>query len=50
MVSSSTLTPALSLYEALGFEHRPFPGPPPYADADVYMELVLPGHHASTRG
>ncbi len=39
LVSSSKLTPALRLYETLGFEHRPFPGPPAYADADVYMEL-----------
>jgi GNAT superfamily N-acetyltransferase len=41
LVSSSRLTTALRLYEALGFEHRPSPGPPPYADADVYMELVF---------
>jgi putative acetyltransferase len=41
LVSSSRLTPALRLYEALGFEHRPFPGAPPYTDADVYMELEL---------
>lgn len=42
LVSSSRLTAALRLYEALGFAHRPFPGPPPYADADVYMELAFP--------
>jgi putative acetyltransferase len=41
LVSNSRLTAALRLYETLGFEHRPFPGPPPYADADVYMELAL---------
>ncbi len=41
LVSSSKLVPALRLYEALGFEHRPFPGVPPYADADMYMELEL---------
>lgn len=35
--SSSRLGPALRLYESLGFEHRQFPGPRPYADADVYM-------------
>jgi putative acetyltransferase len=38
LVSSSRLATALRLYEALGFKHRPFPGPRPYADADVYME------------
>jgi putative acetyltransferase len=41
LVSSSRLKAALRLYEALGFEHRPFPGAPPYTDADVYMELEL---------
>ncbi len=41
LVSNSRLTPALRLYESMGFEHRPFPGTPPYADADVYMELEL---------
>ncbi len=41
LVSSTRLLAALRLYEALGFEHRPFPGAPPYADADVYMELDL---------
>ncbi|MBC7893834.1 MAG: GNAT family N-acetyltransferase [Cytophagaceae bacterium] len=35
--SSSRLGPALRLYESLGFEHQPFPGPRPYTDADVYM-------------
>jgi putative acetyltransferase len=42
LVSSSQLAPALRLYESMGFRHRPFPGVPPYADADVYMELDLP--------
>jgi putative acetyltransferase len=41
LVSSSRLAPALRLYESMGFKHRPFPGAPPYADADVYMELEL---------
>ena len=41
LVSSSKLAPALRLYDSLGFQHRPFPGAPPYADADVYMELEL---------
>ncbi len=45
LVSSTQLLPALRLYDALGFEHRPFPGAPPYADADVYMELELYGAH-----
>ena len=49
LVSSSRLTPALRLYEALGFEHRPFPGPPVYADADVYMELDV-ADRASAHG
>lgn len=41
LVSSSILVPALRLYETLGFRHLPFPGPRPYADADVYMQLEL---------
>lgn len=41
LVSSSTLAPAIRLYEALGFQHRPFPEPPAYTDADVYMELEI---------
>ena len=41
LVSNSTLVPALRLYESMGFRHLPFPGPPPYTDADVYMELEL---------
>ena len=39
LVSSTKLGPALRLYETLGFHHLPFPWPPPYTDADVYMEL-----------
>ena len=39
LVSSTRLGPALRLYEKLGFRHLPFPWPPPYTDADVYMEL-----------
>jgi GNAT superfamily N-acetyltransferase len=39
LVSSTRLGPALRLYETLGFRHLPFPWPPPYTDADVYMEL-----------
>jgi GNAT superfamily N-acetyltransferase len=41
LVSSSILGPALRLYETLGFRHLPFPWPPPYTDADVYMELDI---------
>ena len=41
LVSNSGLVAALRLYESLGFEHRPFPGVPPYVDADVYMVLTL---------
>ncbi len=44
LLSSTRLHPALRLYQSLGFQRRPFPGPPAYVDADVYMELVpLPG-------
>ena len=45
LVSSTRLAPALRLYETLGFRHLPFPWPPPYTDADVYMELDV--SHAS---
>lgn len=38
LVSNSGLGAAVRLYERLGFQHRPFPFPRPYADADVYME------------
>ena len=41
LVSSTKLGPALRLYETLGFRHLPFPWPPPYTDADVYMELDI---------
>lgn len=41
LVSNSGLTAALRLYESLGFQRAPFPFAPPYADADVYMVLVL---------
>jgi putative acetyltransferase len=48
LLSSTRLLPALRLYQSLGFQHRPFPGPPAYVDADVYMELVpMPGPAAS---
>ncbi|WP_369058529.1 GNAT family N-acetyltransferase [Caulobacter sp. 73W] len=38
--SSSHLTPALTLYELVGFQHLP-PSPSPYVRADVWMELKL---------
>lgn len=43
LVSNSSLVPALRLYTSLGFRELPFPGPRPYIDADVYMELELAG-------
>jgi putative acetyltransferase len=41
LVSSSLLSPALKLYESMGFEHRPLRHGVPYATADVYMVLDL---------
>ena len=41
--SNSVLTPALTLYESLGFVHAPRPGGPPhYARGNVYM-VYRPG-------
>jgi putative acetyltransferase len=45
--SSTRLGPALKLYESLGFTREEFPGPRPYADADVYMVLELGGGERS---
>ena len=39
LVSSTKLGPALRLYESIGFRHAAMLTPPPYATADVYMEL-----------
>jgi GNAT superfamily N-acetyltransferase len=41
--TNSTLTPAIRLYESLGFRHLPAGPvtPSPYQRADVYMELFL---------
>lgn len=41
--TNSTLTPAIRLYESLGFTHIPPDRvvPSPYQRADVYMELAL---------
>jgi putative acetyltransferase len=43
--SASKLGPAVRIYEALGFLHTPFGGPPPYSDpqVDVYMTMELAG-------
>ena len=41
LLSSTRLGPALKLYEAMGFDHRPIPADVPYATADVYMEIDL---------
>ena len=38
--TNSALSPALSLYRAVGFRDLP-PRPTPYARADVWMELAL---------
>lgn len=35
--SHSSLTPAIRLYESVGFEHQPPPRPSEYRRADVYM-------------
>lgn len=41
--TNHVLTPAIRLYESLGFKHIPANRiiPSPYARADVYMELIL---------
>jgi putative acetyltransferase len=41
--TNHTLTPAIRLYESLGFRHVPPERivPSPYARADVYMEMIL---------
>src|SRR5262245_11951553 len=41
LISSSRLTSAIRLYEALGFRHGLLPADTGYASADVYMELDL---------
>jgi putative acetyltransferase len=50
LVSNSTLVPALRLYSSLGFQQLPFPGPRPYVDADVYMELTLAPNPPADQG
>ena len=39
LLSNHRLTPALRIYERLGFAHAPRPTPSVYERADVYMEL-----------
>jgi hypothetical protein len=41
LVTNSTLTPALRLYESAGFRQGPHPRAPGYARGDVYMRLPL---------
>jgi putative acetyltransferase len=41
LVSSTKLSPALRLYESMGFERKPVPATVPYETADVYMEMEL---------
>ena len=50
--SNARLTPALRLYESVGFQHLPPNRRPisPYARADVFMELVLEGDAGVSRG
>jgi putative acetyltransferase len=49
--SNHVLTPALRLYESVGFQHLPQERRPvsPYARADVFMELWLVEEVARTR-
>ena len=39
--TNHTLTPAIRLYESVGFQHVPARHESPYARADVFMEMVL---------
>ena len=41
LLTNSSLTPAITLYEKLGFEHRPMPVDNAYARSDVYMVRPL---------
>ena len=38
--TNHTLTPAITLYESVGFKHMP-PQPTPYKRADVFMEMWM---------
>jgi ribosomal protein S18 acetylase RimI-like enzyme len=39
--TNHTLTPAIHLYESIGFRHVPASHASPYARSDVYMEMLL---------
>lgn len=41
LVTNSSLTGAIRLYQRLGFVHRPMPAHSEYTRADVYMEYPL---------
>ena len=41
LLTNSSLTPAITLYEKLGFEHRPMPADSAYVRSDVYMVRPL---------
>lgn len=41
LVTNSSLTGAIRLYQRLGFVHRPMPAHSEYARADVYMEYPI---------
>jgi GNAT superfamily N-acetyltransferase len=46
LASNATLTPAIHLYEQLGFRHAPMPPGNEYARANVCMEMPLTGEEA----
>lgn len=39
--SNARLTPALRLYESIGFRHLPSSTASPYARADIFMEMLM---------
>ncbi|MEP6730109.1 MAG: GNAT family N-acetyltransferase [bacterium] len=48
LVSSTKLGAALTLYESLGFTHRPLPAVMPYKTADVFMTFDLAGERSES--
>ncbi len=42
LLTNSSLAPAITLYEKLGFEHRAMPATSDYVRSDVYMVRPLP--------
>lgn len=42
LVTNSSLSGAIRLYERIGFQHLPMPHQSEYARADVYMEFPVP--------